>query len=193
MTAQDAVPTRRPWLAYLPVAVFAALSAVFYLALQGGDHSRLPSALVGKPAPAFSLPPLDAKAEGFSDADLRKGQVTIVNVFASWCVPCRDEHPYLLQLDKDPALQGGGARLVGLAYKDEPANSLKFLGEVGNPYARVGADLSGRVGIDWGVYGVPETFVVRGDGVIAYKFVGPLNGAGLRDDLLPEIRKAMGK
>lgn len=196
MTAQDTAPARRPWLAFLPLAVFAALAGMFYVALQGGDHSRLPSALINKPAPTFALPALDGQTAiaGFSDADLRQGGVTVVNVFASWCVPCRDEHPFLLQLGRDPMFQGGGgARLFGLAYKDEAANSRKFLGEVGNPYARIGADLSGRVGIDWGVYGVPETFVVRGDGVIAHKFVGPLSAAGLRDDLLPAVRKALAK
>ena len=126
-----------------------------------------------------------------TDAELRQGKVTVVNVFASWCAPCRDEHPMLLQLSKEDALKSAGVRLVGLAYKDEPANSRKFLGELGNPYAEIGVDLSGRTGIDWGVYGVPETFVVRGDGVIAYKFIGPLTPEGLRTELIPEIETAL--
>ena len=193
MTATEAsTPRRRPWLAFLPLAVFAALAGLFYVALQGGDHSRLPSALVGKPTPVFNLPALGGTgAPALSSDDLRQGKVTLVNVFASWCVPCRDEHPVLLRLVKNEVLRVGGVRLAGLAYKDEPANSSKFLGELGNPYALIGVDQSGRVGIDWGVYGVPETFVVRGDGVIAYKFIGPLNDESLRTDLLPAIEKAM--
>jgi cytochrome c biogenesis protein CcmG, thiol:disulfide interchange protein DsbE len=193
VSAQEgAAPGRRPLLVFLPLALFAALAAIFYVALLGGDHSRLPSPLLGKPAPEFALPSLNGDAAtGLSTADLRDGKVTIVNVFASWCAPCRDEHPQLLRLSKDPLLQQGDVRLVGLAYKDQPANSLKFLGALGNPYARIGADESGRVGIDWGVYGVPETFVVRGDGSIAYKFVGPMTPADLENDLLPHVRTAM--
>jgi cytochrome c biogenesis protein CcmG/thiol:disulfide interchange protein DsbE len=191
MTAQDVAPRRRrPWLAFLPLVAFAALAALFFVALRGGDHSRLPSALVGKSAPAFSLPPLEANGAGLSDAYLRQGKVTLVNVFASWCVPCRDEHPVLLQLAKGGTLKDG-VRLVGLAYKDEPANSRKFLGELGNPYSTIGVDQSGRVGIDWGVYGVPETFVVRGDGVIAHKVIGPLSLDTMRSELIPAIEKAM--
>jgi cytochrome c biogenesis protein CcmG/thiol:disulfide interchange protein DsbE len=178
------------WLAFLPLVAFAALAALFFVALRGGDHSRLPSALVGKSAPAFSLPPLEANGAGLSDAYLRQGKVTLVNVFASWCVPCRDEHPVLLQLAKGGTLKDG-VRLVGLAYKDEPANSRKFLGELGNPYSTIGVDQSGRVGIDWGVYGVPETFVVRGDGVIAHKVIGPLSLDTMRSELIPAIEKAM--
>jgi cytochrome c biogenesis protein CcmG/thiol:disulfide interchange protein DsbE len=186
-------PRGRPWMVFLPLIVFGALAALFYTALRGGDHSRLPSALVGKPVPAFNLPALDVPGspDGLGDADLRHGRVTLVNVFASWCAPCRDEHATLLQLVKNEDLRAAGVRLTGLAYKDEPANSRKFLGELGNPYAAIGVDQSGRVGIDWGVYGVPETFVVRGDGVIAYKFIGPLSLATMRSDLLPAIEKAL--
>jgi cytochrome c biogenesis protein CcmG, thiol:disulfide interchange protein DsbE len=183
-------PRRRSWLAFLPLVAFLALAAIFYVALHGGDHSRLPSALIGKTAPAFSLPGLAADQPGLSDGDLRMGKVTLINVFASWCVPCRDEHPALLALARDERLRGLGATLVGLAYKDDPAQSRKFLGDLGDPYARIGADVSGRVGIDWGVYGVPETFVVRGDGVIAYKFIGPLSPATVASDLLPNVEKA---
>lgn len=193
MTAADDAPRAR-WspLAFLPLAVFAGLAALFYFSLRGGDHSRLPSALVGKPAPAFVLPPLEGPAAlpALTDADLRSGRVTLVNVFASWCAPCRDEHPVLLQLAKNETLRAAGVRIAGLAYKDEPANSRKFLGELGNPYALIGVDQSGRVGIDWGVYGVPETFVVRGDGVIAHKFIGPLSPETLRSELMPAIEKA---
>ncbi len=194
MTTQDtSTPKRRPWLVFLPLVGFAALASLFYVALGGGDHSRLPSPLVGKLAPSFNLPPLEANngPPGFSDADLRLGKVTLVNMFASWCVPCRDEHPVLMQIAKNETLRAVGVRLAGLAYKDEPANSSKLLNELGNPYELIGSDVSGRVGIDWGVYGIPETFVVRGDGTIAYKFIGPLTSATLRDDLLPAIEKAM--
>ncbi|HEY8579155.1 MAG TPA: DsbE family thiol:disulfide interchange protein, partial [Beijerinckiaceae bacterium] len=157
-------------LALLPLAVFLALAALFFLRL-GVDSSRLPSALVGRAAPSFEAPPLDGlDRPGFSSADLAKG-VTLVNVFASWCVPCRDEHPVLTALARDETLRRKGVRIAGLNYKDDPANALRFLKELGNPYDLVGVDRNGRVGLDWGVYGVPETFVVRPDGVIAYRFV----------------------
>jgi len=194
MPAEAAQSPRRPLLlVYAPLAVFIALAGVILIALNGGDHSRLPSPLLGKPSPVFSLPPLDdaSGAPGFSDADLRQGKATLVNVFASWCAPCRQEHPVLLRLAKDEVLRAGGVRLAGLAYKDPAADSRKFLDVLGNPYALIGLDLSGRTGIDWGVYGVPETFVVRGDGVVAYKFIGPLTPASLASDLMPEILKAM--
>ncbi len=188
----EARPARNKLVVYLPLAAFLALAALFFVSLRSGDPSRLPSALIGKKAPAFALPALEGfgAASGLSTADLTQGKVTLVNIFASWCLPCRDEHPMLLKISRDPALAGKGVRLAGVAYKDEPANSGKFLREVGNPYALIGVDKSGRAGIDWGVYGVPETFVVRGDGVIAYKFVGPLDPEGLRDRLMPEIEKA---
>jgi cytochrome c biogenesis protein CcmG/thiol:disulfide interchange protein DsbE len=128
---------------------------------------------------------------GLSDADLKKGHVTLVNVFASWCVPCHQEHPMLMRLAKDADLAQRGVKLVGLAYKDEPENTRRFLGAEGNPYAAIGMDRSGRAGIDWGVYGVPETFVVRGDGVIAYKFVGPMSEEAFAAKIMPEIAKAM--
>ena len=154
--------------ALLPVAVFLALSGLFLVRLGAGDASKLPSALIGKAAPAFTLPALEGMTgvPGLSDADLRTGAVTVVNVFASWCVPCHQEHPTLMRL-KD-----AGVRLVGIAYKDEAENTRRFLGSAGNPYSRVGVDRSGRTSIDFGVTGVPETFVVRGDGTIAFKYFG---------------------
>jgi cytochrome c biogenesis protein CcmG/thiol:disulfide interchange protein DsbE len=188
----DDAPRKRSWIAYAPLAVFAALTLLFLSQLFFGNPQKLPSALIGKPAPAFNLPPIDGMAgQGLSDADLKNGQVTLVNVFASWCVPCHQEHPMLMRLSKDPELAKRGVRLVGLAYKDEPENSRRFLGADGNPYAAIGMDRSGRVGIDWGVYGVPETFVVRGDGVIAYKFVGPISEEAFAAKIMPEIAKAM--
>ncbi len=182
----------RPWLVFVPLAAFFGFAALLFVYLFGGDHSRLPSPLIGKPAPAFSLAGLEGASDGLGlgDADLRGGHVSVVNVFASWCGPCREEHPLLLRLAKDEKLKAEGVQLVGLANKDKAADALKFLNEYGDPYGRIGMDLSGRVGIDWGVYGVPETFVVRGDGTIAYKFIGPLSAEALASVLLPEIEKA---
>ena len=182
----------RRWLTLLPLIAFLALAGLFLVRLYSGDPQRLPSPLIGKPVPTFVLPPLEGSGlAGFGDGDLRGGKVTLVNVFASWCGPCRDEHPVLIELSKNPDLARAGVRLVGLAYKDEPGNSMKFLKEMGNPYALIGVDRSGRVGIDWGVYGVPETFVVKGDGTIAYKFIGPLSAEALRAVLMPQIEKAL--
>nr|WP_205800044.1 DsbE family thiol:disulfide interchange protein [Microvirga terricola] len=158
----------------LPVAVFVGLAALFVFRLGGGDPSRIPSALIGKPAPAFALPALEGltadgkPVPGFSNEDL-KGRVTVVNVWASWCAPCRQEHPLLVELAKDPSV-----RLVGINQKDNPDNARRFLGALGNPFAAVGTDSNGRVSIDWGVYGVPETFIVGPDGVIRHKHIGPL-------------------
>ncbi|TSJ60601.1 DsbE family thiol:disulfide interchange protein [Starkeya sp. 3C] len=184
-------PGRRRLLVLLPLIAFLALAALFYGRLFTGDPSRVPSALIGRPAPALDLPPLEGLARegqpvaGLTSADL-KGGVTVLNIFASWCVPCRDEHPYLVELSKMP-----GFRLVGLNYKDDAGNARRFLGRFGNPYAAVGVDANGRTAIDWGVYGVPETFVVGKDGRIAYKFIGPIDAQGLKERLLPEIEKAI--
>jgi cytochrome c biogenesis protein CcmG, thiol:disulfide interchange protein DsbE len=175
------------WLLFLPVAVFAALAALFFIRLYAGDASLLPSALIGRAVPRFDLPPLPGvQTPGLSDADLRTGRVTLVNVFASWCVPCHAEHPVLMQISRDPQLKERVA-LVGLAYKDEPENTRRFLGQSGNPFARIGVDASGRTAIDFGVYGVPETYVIKGDGTIAYRFIGPLSEESLREVLLPQI------
>jgi len=192
MSSEEAAPRSRLAL-FLPLAIFAALAFLFFARLYAGDASRLPSALIGKQSPAFALPALPGLAGvgGLAGDDLRKGHVSVVNVFASWCAPCRAEHAQLLTLAKDPALASKGVTLAGLAYKDEPANARRFLEEVGNPFAAIGVDLAGRVAIDFGVYGVPETFVIRGDGAIAYKFVGPLTRQALEETLLPEIEKAL--
>jgi cytochrome c biogenesis protein CcmG/thiol:disulfide interchange protein DsbE len=178
------------WLVFLPIIAFAALAALFFVRLYAGDASRLPSALIGRPIPHFDLPPLTGiDTLGLSDADLRQGRVTLVNVFASWCVPCHAEHAVLMQLARDPQLKDRVA-LVGLAYKDAPENARRFLGQAGNPYARIGVDASGRTAIDFGVYGVPETYVIKPDGTIAYRFVGPLSEESLRQVLLPQILAA---
>lgn len=182
---------RRIALALLPLAIFLGLAYLFLTQL-GKDAARVPSVLVGRPIPEFSLPPLENSTQpGLASADLKKGRVTVVNVFASWCGPCRDEHPQLMALAKDESLKAKGVVIAGLNYKDDPANARRFLDGLGNPFAAIGGDRSGRVGIDWGVYGVPETFVVKGDGTIAYKFIGPVSPEALKKTLLPEIEKAM--
>ncbi|WP_414472609.1 DsbE family thiol:disulfide interchange protein [Microvirga sp. M2] len=171
----------RPRLIFiLPVLVFVVLAVLFFLQLTSGRNpSDLPSALINKPAPTFTLAPLEGllaegkPVPGFSNEDL-KGRVTIVNVFASWCAPCRQEHPLLVELAKDPSV-----RLVGINQKDNPDNARRFLGALGNPYSAVGVDPNGRASIDWGVYGVPETFIVGPDGMIRYKHIGPLTPGNL--------------
>jgi cytochrome c biogenesis protein CcmG/thiol:disulfide interchange protein DsbE len=176
----------------IPLVLFVALVSLFYFRLYAGDPSKLPSVLIGREAPQFALPPLEglkntdgSAVPGLARADLGNGQVTVINVFASWCAPCRDEHPLLERLARMNRV-----KLVGLAYKDEPKNTLKFLTEMGNPFMAVGQDEKGRAAIDWGVYGVPETFIIGKDGRIAYKHIGPLTEASLTDILLPEIDKA---
>ncbi len=190
--AAPAPAKRASLLVFLPLLVFGAIAALLLARLFSGDASRLPSALIGKPVPPFALPGIEGlkDADGLSDADLRQNHVTIVNVFASWCVPCREEHPILMRIAGDQALQALGVRLVGLAYKDSAANVRQLLGQEGDPYATIGADANGRAAIDLGVYGVPETFVITGDGKVAYRFVGPLNDEFFAQTLLPEIAKA---
>ena len=182
---------RSGWLVAVPVLVFAALAVLFLYRLNQGDPSRLPSALLGRPVPAFALPPLDGLARdgkalpGVAAADLKGGGVTLVNVWASWCGPCREEHPILMKLAERRDI-----RMVGFNYKDQPENARRFLGQFGNPFAAVGVDASGRVGIDWGVYGVPETFVVGPDVTVAYKHVGPLTEAAVAGPLAAAIARA---
>lgn len=179
---------RRVWLALLPLAIFVALAGFFAVQLLSGrEASTIPSALIGRPAPATKLPPVEgllrdgAPVPGLDSADFR-GQLTLVNVWASWCVPCRQEHPLLMQLAQDRRI-----RLVGLNYKDQPENARRFLGDLGNHFAAAGSDRSGRAAIEWGVYGVPETFLVGPDGHVLYKHVGPLTEQSIRDELLPAI------
>jgi len=173
-------PRRRPALVLLPLAVFGVMAALFAVMLRDGSGERLPSTLIGRPAPGVTLPPLEglmragAPVPGFGPADLAAGRVTLVNVFASWCAPCHAEHPYLMELARD-----GRLRIVGVNQKDQAENARRFLGAKGNPYAAVGVDPNGRASIEWGVYGVPETFIVKGDGTIAHKLVGPLSEGNL--------------
>lgn len=178
-------PRRPAWL-FLPLAVFLALATLFYVRLGAGDPSRVPSALLDKPVPEFSLPAIAGEGSGLSSRDLAAG-VHVVNVWASWCGPCRLEHPLLMRLAEDARF-----RLVGINYKDVPENAQRFLGALGNPFAQIGADPAGKTGIDFGVYGVPETFVVK-DGLIVHKFIGPLSEDGLANDLMPAIEEAAGQ
>lgn len=190
-SAQAPSTRRRLVFALVPLAIFLALAGLFFARL-GVDSSRVPSALIGRAVPTFSLPALEGVTQpGFSDAELKKGRVTVINIFASWCGPCRDEHPQLMTLAKDEALKAKGLRIAGLNYKDLPGNAKRFLDDLGNPYSLIGVDRSGRTGIDFGVYGVPETFVIRGDGTIAYKFIGPISEQALKSVLIPQIEKAM--
>jgi cytochrome c biogenesis protein CcmG, thiol:disulfide interchange protein DsbE len=174
-----------------PLAIFSALALVFALALQSGDPSRLPSALIGKPVPALDLQAVDGLTDGerpvtgFGSADLTRGQVSVVNFWASWCVPCVEEHPMLMLLKERT-----GVRVFGINYKDQAAAARRFLGRYGNPFAAVGTDGNGRAAIEWGVYGMPETFVVKGKGQIAYKHVGPITAETLETKLIPAIRAA---
>jgi cytochrome c biogenesis protein CcmG/thiol:disulfide interchange protein DsbE len=179
---------RRLAMALLPVVVFAGLALLFIVGLGRDDPSRVPSVLIGKPAPEFDLPPLEglkregAPVPGFASADLARGGVTLVNIWASWCAPCREEHPQLMALS-----EMGGVRLVGINYKDDPENARRFLGALGLPYAAVGVDRDGRTFVDWGGYGVPETFLVDGKGIIRYKYIGPISAQALDETLLPRI------
>jgi cytochrome c biogenesis protein CcmG/thiol:disulfide interchange protein DsbE len=182
---------RRRLLVFIPLVGFLALAGLFILRLGAGDPSRIPSALIGHPAPQTELPPLaglerDGKpVPGLAGTDFR-GQVTVLNVWASWCVPCRDEAPLLTALATDRRF-----RLVGINYKDQPDNARRFLGRYGNPFVANGADDNGRAAIEWGVYGVPETFVVGRDGRIAYKLIGPITPDNLAQNLKPAIEKAL--
>ncbi len=184
----EAKPPRKLKLVYLlPLGFFLSLALIFLLRLESGtDPAAIPSALVGEPAPPFDLPPLEGSGvPGLARADL-DGVVTVVNIFASWCGPCRVEHPQLVTLAEDDRI-----RVVGIDYKDQPANALRFLEEVGNPFAAIGVDTRGRIAIDWGVYGVPETFVVDRDGIIRFKFIGPLTPEAVAATLMPVIEEAL--
>jgi cytochrome c biogenesis protein CcmG/thiol:disulfide interchange protein DsbE len=175
---------RRLWV-LLPLVAFLALAALLYARLGAGDPSRIPSALINKPVPDFSLPPIiEGEGIGLADEDFAEG-VHVVNVWASWCGPCRLEHPILMRLAEDERFQ-----VAGINYKDVPENARRFLGALGNPFARIGADRQGTTGIDWGVYGVPETFIVK-DGVIVHKFVGPLSEEALTADFMPALEGAL--
>lgn len=172
--------------ALIPAGLFVLIAGFFLVAVFRGDPSNVPSALIGRGVPVFTLAAVDGlDRPGFGNRDFGQGRPVIVNVFASWCVPCRDEHPVLVELKRRTALP-----LYGIDYKDDPKAARRFLDELGNPFDRVGADPSGRTSIDWGVYGVPETYIVDGEGRIAYKHVGPLTPAIVEAEILPALGAA---
>lgn len=194
----DAAPgappkSRRLIIAFLPLAIFAALIGVFVMQLTSGkNNSVIPSALIGKPAPDLALAPLEGALRAGGpmpalDSGAIEGKLTLVNVWASWCVPCRQEHPVIMELARDPRLN-----VVGINYKDRNDNALAFLTELGNPFNAIGIDPKGVAAIDWGVYGIPESFLVSPDGVVLYKHVGPLSEDAVKNQLLPKIEEALG-
>ncbi len=178
-------------LRYTPLLVFAVIAGVFAFALRTGDPSKLPSALIGKDAPRLVLAGLDglqqngAPIPGLKEADLADGRPVVVNFWASWCAPCVAEHPLLVEL-----VAKTGVRLVGINHKDTAVNARRFLGRYGNPFAIVGVDGNGRASIEWGVYGMPETFVLDGRGRIIFKHVGPITPETLGRDIMPAIVRA---
>lgn len=180
-------------MAALPLLIFAVLALIFWSQLNSGrDVSEIPSALIGTKAPMLAMPPLEGAATPSGepmpalDDTAVKGKLTLVNVWASWCVPCRQEHPIILELSKDPRLT-----VVGINYKDRNENALRFLGELGNPFSAIGVDPNGKAAIDWGVYGIPESFLVAADGTILYKRAGPFDERTLKEGLMPAIEKAL--
>jgi cytochrome c biogenesis protein CcmG, thiol:disulfide interchange protein DsbE len=177
--------TAKRVLLVLPALLFLALALLFWKGLSG-DPGTLPSALINRPVPDFKLPAVEGVSlPGLSDTDLKQGRVTVVNIWASWCGPCRAEHPVLMELAKRNDIA-----LVGINNKDSAINAARFLGALGQPFSAIGWDDAGRVTIDWGGYGVPETFIVDGQGIIRHKHVGPLSAEGLAGAFAEEIRKA---
>lgn len=191
MSTQKSTTSSSNLLRLMPVAVFVVVAGLFAFSLTWGDPSKLPSTLIGKAAPQSTFPAVpevvaDGKAvEGFSTADLAQGKVTVVNFWASWCVSCVEEHPLLAEL-----ATAANVEIFGVAQKDDPADTRRFLARYGNPFTRMGMDRSGRTSIDWGIYGMPETFIVNGNGVIAYKQVGPISRELLQSKILPAIAAA---
>ena len=190
--AEGAGKRTRLILAALPLAIFLGLALIFWTQLNSGrDISEIPSALIGTKAPFRDLDPLagatkDGAPVPALTAESARGKLTLVNFWASWCVPCRQEHPVILALSKDPRLT-----VVGVNYKDGSENALRFLGELGNPFAAIGVDPRGKAAIDWGVYGIPESYLVAADGTILYKRVGPFDPQSLETGLYPAIEKAL--
>ena len=166
-----------------PPVIFGALAVLFYVGMYRDDPNALPSTRIGQPAPALELVPL-GDGPVLEDADLRTGEVTLVNYWASWCAPCRVEHPHLTTLAEE------GVTIHGINFKDAPGNALGFLAELGDPYTRMGADPEGRTALDWGVYGVPETYVLDGAGRIVLRFAGPITSAVLEDRIRPALAEA---
>ena len=194
MTPTETAPRRSPLIFLVPLLIFGGLAIVFGIGLFSGDKSKVPSALIGRVAPAITLAPLEGlQRDGkplpaFGNADLAKGRATLVNVWASWCAPCRVEHPVLMGLAETDAVKQGKVALVGMNYKDEAENARRFLGALGNPFSAVGVDRAGRGAIEWGVYGVPETFVIDAAGRVRFRHVGPVTAEVWRDTLMPIVR-----
>lgn len=170
-------------LMFVPPLIFIALAALFFVGVSREDPNALPSTMIGKDAPALALAPFDQEP-GFDDATLRDGQVKLVNYWASWCAPCRQEHPVL------EALAAEGITIYGINYKDQTVKARRFLDDLGNPYAAIGADPTGRTAIEWGVYGVPETYVVNGAGQIVLRHPGPLTPEIVEKTLRPALEQA---
>lgn len=176
------------WMYILPALAFLVIAGFMFSGLQRAKieaPNELPSPLIDKPVPDTTLPPLDAQTQGFSAADFRKGAVILVNVFSSTCIPCREEAPVLDRLAKRP-----GITLYGFVWKDKAASARQFLDAYGNPFQRIGLDLEGGKGLEWGIYGWPETYVIDGQGIVRYMYWGPLTDAAVESQLLPEIEKA---
>ena len=192
--SETAAPSkaRRILVALIPLIVFGALAGVFLMQLMSGrDNSEIPSALIDKPAPALALAPLEGAIRAGQpvpalDTAAIKGKLTLVNVWASWCIPCRQEHPIILGLAQDPRIN-----VVGINYKDKNDAALAFLGELGNPFRAIGVDPKGVAAIDWGVYGIPESFLVGEDGTILLKQVGPFTDDAVKNKLMPKIEEAL--
>ncbi|CAH0338696.1 DsbE family thiol:disulfide interchange protein [Rhizobium sp. CECT 9324] len=197
MNTQPSEPVRtrkgfgRYVFALLPLAFFAVIAGtaakmLYEQDVNGRDISVIPSALIGTKAPDLALPALEGSKRPALTTAVMAGKLTLVNVFASWCVPCREEHPMLLELSRDPRIN-----LVGINYKDRTDNALRFLGELGNPFQAIGIDPNGKAAIDWGVYGIPESYLVGPDGTILYKKVGPFDPQSIETQLMPAIEKAL--
>ncbi len=179
--------------ALIPLVIFGGIAAtagkmLYDQDFHGKNIAEIPSALIGTKAPSLNLPPLEGSSLPALTNEAIKGKLTLVNVFASWCIPCRDEHPVLKQLAQD-----GRLNIVAINYKDKSENALRFLGELGNPYHAIGIDPNGKAAIDWGVYGIPESYLVAPDGTILYKRVGPFDDISLKEGLFPAMEKALGK
>jgi cytochrome c biogenesis protein CcmG/thiol:disulfide interchange protein DsbE len=187
-SAEEGAARRRSWVTLAPILVFGVLALIFLVQLlRGGSSGEIESVLIGRPAPATDLAPLQGlvvgggQVPGISNASF-VGKITVLNVWGSWCGPCRDEHPYVLALGNDERIQ-----VVGLNQRDATNNAFGFLMEVGNPYDAIGVDPNGRASIDWGVYGVPESFLIDRNGIVRYKLIGPMNERRYREEMLPQI------